>query len=99
VCLLEWDHGQNCTVVEMAFLNGMGGYKGKCNWYEDRDEPMGTLLYQMLPPFMVAPWCATRAEVRCYDIDAKTVDQFLVYVDKYKGSNQRFVDPQVRQSI
>jgi hypothetical protein len=97
VCLLEWDNGQNCTVVEMAFLNGMGGYKGKCNWYEDRDAPMGTLLYQMLPPCMVAPWCATRAEVRCYDIEAKTVDQFLAYVNKFKGNDQRFVDPQVRQ--
>ena len=23
VCLLEWDHGNYCTVVEMAYLNGM----------------------------------------------------------------------------
>jgi hypothetical protein len=29
VCLLEWDHGQYCTVVELAFFNGLGGYKGK----------------------------------------------------------------------
>ena len=29
VCLLEWQHGRYTTVVESAFLNGMGGYKGK----------------------------------------------------------------------
>lgn len=29
VCLLEWEHGDYCTVVESAYLNGMGGYKGK----------------------------------------------------------------------
>ena len=29
VCLLEWEHGEYCTVVESAYLNGMGGYQGK----------------------------------------------------------------------
>lgn len=29
ICLLEWEHGEYCTVVESAYLNGMGGYQGK----------------------------------------------------------------------
>ncbi len=28
---LEWDHGKYCTVIELAFLNGLGGYNGRCN--------------------------------------------------------------------
>lgn len=95
VCLLEWDHGQYCTVVEMAFLNGIGGYKGKSNWYDDLNAQPMTQLYQTLPACMVSPWCVTKAEIRCYDIKAKTVEEFLQYVDKYKGSEQRFVDPTV----
>ena len=38
ICLLEWDHGQYATVVETAFLNGIGGYNGRSNWYHDKDE-------------------------------------------------------------
>ena len=29
ICVLEWEHGEYCTVVESAYLNGMGGYQGK----------------------------------------------------------------------
>jgi hypothetical protein len=29
--LLEWDHGKYCTVIELAFLNGLSGYNGRCN--------------------------------------------------------------------
>ena len=28
---LEWDHGLHCTVIELAYLNGLGGYNGRCN--------------------------------------------------------------------
>ncbi len=34
--LLEWDHGKHCTVVELAFLNGLGGYNARCNHLEVR---------------------------------------------------------------
>jgi hypothetical protein len=27
IVLLEWNHGRYCTVVEAAYLNGMGGYR------------------------------------------------------------------------
>lgn len=29
IVLMEWDHGMYCTVVEGAFLNGLGGYNGR----------------------------------------------------------------------
>ena len=34
--LLEWDHGKHCTVIELAFLNGLGGYNARCNHTEVR---------------------------------------------------------------
>jgi len=105
VCLLEWEHGQYCTVAEAAYLNGMGGYKGKSNWYDDRDAPV-TNIYKCLPPEMVSPWKTNRAEIRVYDIPARNLDEFKAYVAKYSnaaaaadkddgGASQvRFIDPQ-----
>ena len=34
--LVEWSHGKHCTVFELAFLNGVGGWGGRSNWQEDR---------------------------------------------------------------
>jgi len=34
--LLEWDHKKYVTVVELALLNGLSGYSGKRNWYDDK---------------------------------------------------------------
>jgi hypothetical protein len=39
IVLLEWEHGRYCTVVEGAYLNGLGGYKGTCftaSWWRAR---------------------------------------------------------------
>jgi len=41
---------------------------------------------------MIAPWLTCSAEIRCYDVKAKNLDEFKAYVGKYEGS--RFVDPQ-----
>lgn len=57
ICLLEWEHGEYCTVVESAYLNVMGGYQGKSNWYDDKDNKDGlTSLFCSLPQEMIAPW-------------------------------------------
>mmetsp|Transcript_26562 Transcript_26562/g.30385 ORF Transcript_26562/g.30385 Transcript_26562/m.30385 type:complete len:168 (+) Transcript_26562:1-504(+) len=32
--LLEWDHGKHCTVIELAYFNGLGGYNARCNHVE-----------------------------------------------------------------
>ena len=37
--LLEWEHGLFMSVIELAWLNGLGGYGGKCQWYHDMDSP------------------------------------------------------------
>ena len=34
--LLEWIHGKYCTIFELAFFHGVGGYGGRSNWHEDR---------------------------------------------------------------
>lgn len=92
LCLLEWEHGTYCTVVEAAYLNGIGGYKGKSNWYDDRDEGI-TALYRSLPPEMICPWRTTSAEIRCYDVESKSLDEFKAYIAKYEGNDKRFIDP------
>jgi hypothetical protein len=94
LCLLEWDHGQYCTVVEAAYLNGIGGYKGRSNWYHDKNEPV-THLFQNLPPEMICPWRIQQAEIRCYDVEAKSLSEFQEYIQQYIGPTQRFLDPQV----
>ena len=93
VCLLEWEHGQYCTVVECAYLNGMGGYNGKSNWCEDRDAVIPAL-YKAIPPEMVCPWRMTSAEIRCFDVSSRNLEEFKEFVAKYEGKDQRFVDPQ-----
>ena len=88
--LLEWDHGQYCTVVELATLHGVGGRNGKSNWFDDK----GAALRDCLPPDMVAPWKGEYAEVRCSDVPAKTLDEFKEHMCRYegKGKDARFVD-------
>lgn len=92
IVLLEWEHGQFCTVVEGAFLNGIGGYKGRSNWYHDKDEPI-TALYKAFPPEMVSPWLTTAAELRCYDVEAKNLEGMKAFMKQYTGNNKRFIDP------
>jgi hypothetical protein len=94
LCLLEWEHGQYCTVVEAAYLNGIGGYKGRSNWYHDKNEPM-THLYKHFPPELICPWRTEQAEIRCYDIPVQSLSEFQDYVQQYVGPTQRFLDPQV----
>lgn len=88
---LEWENSPYCTIMEGAFLNGVSGYKGKCNWYDDKDEEV-TALYEILPPEMISPWLTRAAELRCYDVKAKNLDELKEYIEKYNGT--RFLDPQ-----
>lgn len=92
VVLLEWEHGQFCTIVEGAYLNGIGGYKGRSNWYHDKDEPV-TNLYRSMPPELISPWLTTAAEVRCYDVPVKNLEELKAFVSLYTGPDKRFLDP------
>lgn len=88
--LLEWEHGKFCTVVEGAYLNGIGGYKGKSNWYDDRDDEV-TSLYTALPDEMIQPWLTSASEIRLFDVPSKNLDEFKEFIEKHVGS--RFADP------
>lgn len=90
--LLEWDHGEYLSIVELATLNGVGGRNGKANWYHDKlsDIP---ILYQSMPACMILPWKGEYAEIRVHDIEANNLDEFKKFVEKYKNPMLRFVDP------
>jgi hypothetical protein len=95
--LLEWDHGRHCTVVELATLNGVGGRRGKSNWYHDKLEH-NTQLYKAMPPEMIMPWKGHFAELRCADVEANSLEAFIAYMKQYDGPTLRFLDPQVQHS-
>jgi len=100
--LLEWDHQQFVTVVELAWLNGIGGYGGMSNWYDDKDNKSGTGLFKALPQSLIAPWNSKMSELRMNDVQARTVEEFGAYVKKYSDSadvplpqeKQRFLEPE-----
>lgn len=92
VVMLEWEHGKFCTIVEGAYLNGIGGYKGRSNWYHDKDEPV-TSLYKCMPPEMICPWMTSAAEIRCYDVPVRNLSEMKEYVATYTGRDKRFIDP------
>lgn len=96
--LLEWDHGRHCTVVELATLNGVGGRRGKSNWYHDKLEH-NTQLYKAMPQEMIMPWKGHFAELRSADVEAKSLESFMEYMTKYTGPTLRFVEPQVQHTV
>jgi hypothetical protein len=95
--LLEWDHGEFCSVIELATLNGIGGRYGKSNWFPDKQAPR-PIVYQNLPANMVGPWMGNFAEIRCADVKARNVDEFKTYMDEWTGPTKRFLAPEVLAS-
>lgn len=95
--LVEWEHGAHCTVVELAWLNGLGGYGGKSNFVPDRDAERPAL-YDALPASLKAPWMSDRSEVRVLDVPAKSKDEFWAFLQKYRGPALRFVEPAISHS-
>lgn len=91
--LLEWNHAEYCTVVEIGYLNGLGGYKGKSNWYSDKDAPQSRL-YAAMPPEMILPWKETTSEIRVHDVPCRDVGAFLSFMKNNEGHTGRFVDIQ-----
>ena len=96
--MVEWSHGLFCTLFELAYWNGLGGYGGKSNWVDDRDEP-NNRLWRAMPAELKAPWKDTRAEIRCIDMPGiASADDFLGYLHKYEGRDKRFLDPKIHES-
>eukprot|EP00511_Aplanochytrium_stocchinoi_P009391 CAMPEP_0204864056 /NCGR_PEP_ID=MMETSP1348-20121228/3788_1 /ASSEMBLY_ACC=CAM_ASM_000700 /TAXON_ID=215587 /ORGANISM="Aplanochytrium stocchinoi, Strain GSBS06" /LENGTH=537 /DNA_ID=CAMNT_0052014581 /DNA_START=25 /DNA_END=1635 /DNA_ORIENTATION=+ len=96
--LLEWDHEQFTTVVELAYQYGLGGYGGKSNWVEDRDAKPMPALFEAMPGSLKAPWKTDRSEIRIIDVPARNLEEFKAYLHKYEGPKKRFVDPQIKYS-
>mmetsp|Transcript_4389 Transcript_4389/g.6500 ORF Transcript_4389/g.6500 Transcript_4389/m.6500 type:complete len:597 (+) Transcript_4389:75-1865(+) len=93
VLILEWSHGQYVTIVESALLNGLGGYAGKSNWYDDKLDDFPKL-YEAMPPCMIQPWTTHMSEIRCFDLPhSRNIDEFKEYVKRYTGPKLRFIDP------
>ena len=92
--LLEWKHGQHCTVVELAWYNGLGGYDGKSNWLPEKDVSP-TPLFQAMGDEMKGPWNVNRSEIRAIDIPVKSADEFKAYLAQH---TDRFIDPHVKES-
>merc|ERR1740139_638211 len=80
--LLEWDHGQFTTVIELAWLNGISGYSGKSNFVEDKLEPV-TVLSTVLPKEMQLPWDNSKSEIRIIDMAATTKEEFEIFLNKW----------------
>jgi hypothetical protein len=95
--LLEWDHGNFASVVELAWMGGLGGYGGKSNWYDDKDSER-TGLYSAMPDELKLPWDSSLAEVRVLDVAAKNGEEFLTYLTKYNGPTLRFLDAKIVES-
>lgn len=93
--LLEWDHGLYCTVVELAWIGGLGGYGGKCNWFDDKNSGK-PLLYETMPACLKMPWRSSTSEIRVLDIKPRNLKEFKTYMRKY--TPERFVKPEINHS-
>jgi hypothetical protein len=93
IVLLEWDHQNYCSVVEIGFLNGLGGYKCKSNWVEDKDATPYSQIYAAFPSELVLPWKTTLSEIRVTNVPFKNKDDLIEnYMKTYEGRQGRFVD-------
>jgi len=94
--LVQWEGDAHMSIIELAWLNGIGGYKGQSNFYHTSSELFQTLRSQAKG--MVRPWEEDRHEIRVYDIDAKSVTDFRAFLDTYsekgigKDKESRFYD-------
>merc|ERR1712194_513862 len=91
--LLEWDHSKYCTVVEIGYLNGLGGYRGKSNWFQDKDAAPHSQLCAAIPLELVLPWKNTLSEIRVTNVPYRNKDDFVTnYMKQYEGPQGRFMD-------
>ena len=70
------------TSLELAWAYGVGGYKGKANWYADKDAPGGTSFFKAMPAPLNAPWDNHRSELRVYDVPMRTADDLAEYLKR-----------------
>ena len=95
--LLEWSHGRHVTVVELAWLHGLGGYGGKSNWVEDKDARRPAL-YDAMPAALKAPWRVELSELRVIDVPQRSAAEFLAFMHAHSGRTKRFLEPVIAHS-
>lgn len=95
---IEWEHGEYGSIVELAWLNGIGGYEGRSNWIEDRDKQPYPSLYKMMPQSMRAPYNTKKSEIRLFDVPMKSISEIEKFFEKYEGPDKRFIDPGVHEA-
>lgn len=107
--LVEWESvdkfsnessNTHTTLIELALVNGVSGYRGRCNWYHDKnDSTLGSLLYRSFPPEMIIPWRSNMCEIRVYDLPhCPNLSSFQTYLQTYCGPGKRFLDPHFHSS-
>ena len=47
---------------------------------------------------MVAPWTWSHSEIRCLDVEARSLAEFKEFIWQYTGHEHRFVDPRFTHS-
>ena len=90
-CLVEFSDG-TATIFELAWLNGLGGYGARSNWYGDPAP-----LYEAMPAPLKAPWRSDMCEVRLADVAFADGPSLEAYLAEHSGREpgKRFLDPKL----
>mmetsp|Transcript_19680 Transcript_19680/g.54649 ORF Transcript_19680/g.54649 Transcript_19680/m.54649 type:complete len:473 (-) Transcript_19680:150-1568(-) len=97
--LVEWKGAGHCSVVELAWLHGLGGYGGKSNFVPDRDSERPKL-YDVMPDSLKAPWVTKLSEIRVIDMDVggRGLEGFQDFLQQHTGRDKRFLEPKLINS-
>ena len=52
-------------------------------------------MFKCFPPELVMPWKNTLSELRCTDVPAKNLDEFLAFMSSHTDKSKRFLDVNV----
>jgi len=96
--LVEWDHGEYGTIIELGWRHGIGGYRGKSNWIGDKDGKPCSNLCQLLPKECILPFDENFCEIRFIDVPFRNADELSAFFKKYQGQAGRFIDPRIKES-
>ena len=75
--VVEWasPKGRSMSILELAWMGGLGGYRGRSNWITGKES---STLYHAMPSSMKTPWRTDMSEIRMIDLTAKNIHEFEV---------------------
>ena len=96
---VEFSDG-SATLFEVAWLNGLGGYGGRSNWYPPAVDHEPLPLFCAMPDSIKLPWRSELLEVRVNDVDFKNKKQLDEYLREHTGRepHHKFLDPKITHS-